>query len=341
MTASLEVTLIERLARGFPRHPQQLNARHESDAELVRLPGGVVLAVTTDGVVEEIDAGLYDDPELAGWMVVTVNASDLAAVGARPLGIVVCETLPRHAEPGMVDALQAGIRAAAVAYHLPVLGGDTNVSERMHVAATALGIVEGTPLTRRGAAPGDVLFATAPLGAGSAFALARLSGRPAPAFRPIARLPEGSLLRPFASACMDSSDGVLATLHELGRLNQVGFQVSRSLADVLDGAALAAARAAGLPPWTLLAGPHGEFELIFTVPAARVRALRRAAADAGWVPLELGMVTEGAAVRLGCGDGELTLDAGRVRNLFEECGGDVPRYIEGLLKLAAGDGGRA
>ncbi len=336
-TMPLEIAMIERLARSLPRSPRQLNALHGSDAELVHLTGTTVLAVTTDGIVEEIATGLYADPALIGWMSVVVNASDLAAVGAKPLGIVVCETLPPTMGPDDLAALQRGIADAAGTHGLPVLGGDTNAGAQLQIVGTALGLVEGAaPLTRLGAAPGDRLFASGPMGLGSVFAferLARSSVRaPSPVpFRPRARLAEGGLLRPFASACMDTSDGLLAALDELGRLNHVGFRLSLPLAGILHAAATGLATALALPAWTMLAGPHGEFELAFTVPALHVDTFRRTAAADGWMVVELGEVVAGSGTTLGAVDGGLVLDTGRIRNLFAECGGDVERFIRALL----------
>ncbi|MGD8867883.1 MAG: AIR synthase related protein, partial [Gemmatimonadales bacterium] len=110
---SREIVLIERLAGTLPRSPLLLNGLCESDAELIRLPGtDMALALTTDAIAEEIAAGLYNDPYLIGWMVVMVNASDLAAVGAEPLGILLNETLPGVVDPAYVERLQSGIRNA-------------------------------------------------------------------------------------------------------------------------------------------------------------------------------------------------------------------------------------
>jgi hypothetical protein len=117
MTAVLEHQLIARLAAGLPRSPAQINGLHESDAELLRLPGSdLVLALTTDALAEELASGLYRDPGLIGWMLVTVTASDLAAVGADPLGLLICETLPPGADGDWIAALQRGIADASVAY---------------------------------------------------------------------------------------------------------------------------------------------------------------------------------------------------------------------------------
>ncbi len=337
-----EIALIERLAGAFTRSSHQLNERHETDAELLRVPGSdPVLALTTDHIAEEIQAGLYVDAELIGWMTVMVNASDLSAVGARPLGLVLNETLPPDVGEGFLAALQRGIQQACDACGLHVLGGDTNFGPRLQMGGCALGVVpEGRPMTRRGCAPGDLLFASGPLGLGGAFALARLlggseaDGERIP-FRPVARLTEGQLLRPFASGCMDTSDGALPTLDELMRLNGVGFRFRITAAESLHPAAAAAASRARIPPWMLLAGPHGEYELLFTVPRGRLERFLAVARAREWRPLHLGEAVREPGLTLPI-DGTLRqLDTTAVRNLFGEVGGDLGAYREGLARLAA------
>jgi thiamine-monophosphate kinase len=342
MTAVLEHQLIGRLVAGLPRSPLQLNGLHESDAELVALPGSdIVLAVTTDALAEELATGLYCDPWLIGWMLVMVNASDLAAVGADPLGILLCESLPPDAAPDWVDALQRGIAEAAIATGLAVLGGDTNASPVPHLAATAIGLVQGPPpLTRRGCHAGDRLYASAPLGAGGAYACIRLL-RPAAGgaefpFRPVARMAEGRLLRGRASACMDTSDGAIATLDELMARNGVGFLLDTPLEDWTDRHAAQLARSAGLEPWMLHAGPHGEFELLFSVPPACEAELLRAAADIGWVPVRLGSATAAPGLTLTVNGAPHPVDARRLRNLFTECGGNPREYVANLLRQEEG-----
>lgn len=341
-TLPLEVALIERLASGLPRSPLQRNARHESDAELLQLPGSdALLALTIDGIVEEIDRGLYTDPFLIGWMTVTASASDLAAVGAAPLGILVNAVLPPDLPADHLARLRQGIGDASAASELPVLGGDTNAGGRLQTAACAVGLIpDGAPLGRRGCAPGDRLLASGPLGLGAAFAIVQLGGGgpgvAPPRYQPRARLREGQLLRRVASCAMDTSDGALVTLDELMRLNGVGFRLERRVEDLLDPPALQVARAAGLPPWMMLAGPHGEFELLFTVPPDRCVGLLAGARSVGWEPRELGAVVAEPGLSLDPGDGG-RLDTRRARDLFAEAGGDVERYVGALSRLAAGE----
>jgi thiamine-monophosphate kinase len=334
----LENALIERLAGSFPRSPLQLNALQESDAELIRLPGTeLVLALKTDLIVEEIETGLYDDPYLIGWMAVMVNASDLAAVGAQPVGILLTETIPSESDADFLSELQAGVRDACAVCGLHVLGGDTNFSAHMQVGAFALGVIpDGAPMTRIGCHPGDVLYTSGTLGQGSVYALRMLQGEgcDATAFRPVARLREGQVVRPFASSCMDTSDGALATLDQLMRLNRVGFTLTTPLELVLHPDALELAHTRDLAPWMLLAGPHGEFELLFTVRRDREPPFLECAAALGWHPLGLGEVVAEPAIHIVAGAETAVLDTARIRNLFGQSGGRVEAFIEGLHRLS-------
>jgi thiamine-monophosphate kinase len=336
----IEHALIDRLIAGLPRSPLQLNGPHESDAELIRLPGGPVLALTTDGVVEEVASGLYDDPYEIGWMTVTASASDLAAVGAEPLGLLVSVTLPVGADDALPTGLARGIGDAARVQQIPVLGGDTNHGERLQTVATAVGVIsEGAVLTRQGCGVGDRLFVSGPMGLGSAFALRRLLSAVEQmsehAFLPVARLMEGRSLRALAGCCIDTSDGLIAALDELMRQNAVGFRLTSPIECVLDARALGAAQAAGLPPWTMLAGPHGEYELLFTVPHRRRAAPIQQARAVGWEPQEIGEVTAGPGVTLELHGRRMQLDTGAVRNLFAAGGGNVEAFVAGLLRMDA------
>lgn len=333
-----ETVLVERRARGFPRSPLQLNGLGESDAELLRLPGtDLLLAVTTDAIVEEIEAGLYRDPGLIGWMTVIASASDLGAVGADPLGILVSQTLPASLDSAWEVGLQAGIRAACEACGLFLLGGDTSSSESIHLESTAVGTVpSGQAMLRSGAAPGDALVATGPLGLGSAFAAEALGMWPdhtPTRFRPTARLREGGLLRSFASCCMDTSDGALATLDELMLRSGVGFRLTVPVSRLLHRAAADFARTFELPSWVPLAGPHGEFELVCTIPQSCLAPFRAAAKAAGIDSIQLGVVKREPGLILSPEDGNQRLPTGRIRALAERAAEDTGAFLEEMREI--------
>ena len=334
-----ENTLIARLSSFLPHRPAQLNGVQESDAELVRLPGSnQILAVTTDAIVEEIETGLYADPYLIGWMTVMANLSDLAAVGADPIGMLIAETLRRDAPEADVIALQTGIRDACLRAGTAVLGGDTNFSDRLHTTGTAIGLItDGSPLMRVRCKPGEVLFCTGLLGAGNAFAAIQMMGSvraDLPPYRPVARLQEGRSLRSCASICMDTSDGLVATLDQLGRLNNCGFHLEKGWENHLAPEALRIAGIAGLSPWTLFAGPHGEFELVFTVPTHKIPALHNAAEEARWVPVRLGVVTEDPGLSIADWGKLNPDDLASIRNHPLRNKADIQAFLRLLANLA-------
>lgn len=337
LNSILENSLISRLAAGLPRSPMQVNRIHESDAEILTIPGceGTPLALTTDTVAEEIASGLYADPWLIGWMTVMVNLSDLAAVGARALGLLIAETLPPEATEGFLRELQSGIADACRACDTYVLGGDTNSGPSLSMTACALGLCEGNrTLSRLGCSPGELVFASGPLGSGSTYAYARMTGSPLPAYRPLARLREGALLRSYATCCMDTSDGLLATLDQLMRLNGAGFTLDHGWESALTPESRALARHLEVPDWVVVAGEHGEFELVFTVPLEITGELFSAATSIGWSPVPLGHVTNEREIRVSsCGQGVLSIDTAAVRNCAELARRDVRAYLEALRQL--------
>lgn len=338
MNQIMENSFIEKLTCALPRSPHQLNGLQESDAELIKLPGTYhILAVTTDSIVEEIESGLYRDPHLIGWMTVIVNASDLAAVGAQPLGILVNETLTTDLSQEFLEQLQKGIADACLACNMPVLGGDTNFSRRLQMGGCAIGLVdEDSPLTRVGCEEGDYLFASGLMGIGNAFALQQLKNQiPVNAFpyRPEPRLREGKSLRGLASACMDSSDGFISTIDQLARLNNLGFEIQVGIEEILHLQAGSICRQFGLPLWFALAGIHGEFELIFTIHPQQLDNFKIMCSKIGWTPAFLGRAVHEPGVRISSQNHFEILDTQKIRNLYAESKGNIDQYIKGLFSL--------
>jgi thiamine-monophosphate kinase len=337
-TRILENARIEALTGQFSRSPLQLNDLQGADAEIIRLDpqGTVCIAATTDSIVEEIASGLYKDPFLIGWMTVMANMSDLAAVGAIPLGILISEVLPADIPPEWLSDLQRGIQKATEACGSFVLGGDTNSGSQLLLTGTAIGTTSRDRLLSRvGARPGDQLYCTGILGIGNAFALQRLQHRLiAPddivQYQPSARLREGQSIAGIATSCMDTSDGLIATLDQLMRINHVGFEMKTEIESCLHPQAKLAATCAGIPPWYLLAGQHGEFELLFTVSCENELELLEIADGSDWKPLRLGRVIREEEIQIPLYGQQVVLDTGRIRNLALECGSDVRRYIQEL-----------
>ena len=241
-----EFAAIERIRRLFPAPP----------------PGQVWIgddaAVLEDGMLVAagaIVAGVhfrYDaDPADVGWRAVAVNVSDIAAMGGRPRALVVTVAGPGHVD---LDRLYRGIAAAAEAYSCPVVGGDLANSETLVVSITVIGTTDGRPaVLRGGAAPGDVVYVTGPLG-GSAASGYRT--------RPEPRVVEGiEAAVKGATAMIDVSDGLASDLGHVLDASRVGV--------VIDTIPLAEG-ATDEQAWT----GGDDYELLFTMrPGVEVDAI--------------------------------------------------------------------
>jgi uncharacterized protein len=85
-----------------------------------------------------------------------VNLRDVAALGGRPIAVV--DVVWAENENG-AEAILDGLRAAAVAYGVPIVGGHTNLhNPETHLAVAVLGRAGAQLLTSFDAAPGDALI---------------------------------------------------------------------------------------------------------------------------------------------------------------------------------------
>jgi thiamine-monophosphate kinase len=332
-----ENLLINTWVRHFVRAPHQVNKPHETDAEMIELEQDPehYLAITIDTVAEEITLGFYREARTMGWVSVMASVSDLAAVGADPLGLVISVSIEPQHEGEFSDGIARGMAEACQALGVFILGGDTNSSPTTSLTGCAIGLVPRNELmTRRGCKPGDVVFITGPMGCGNALGLVKLANLPEDYFpeslyRPMARLKEASVLRKFANCCMDTSDGFLTTLDQLMRINQLGFLIDSEWEKILSPRVLQLCAMTQTPPWLMLAAPHGEFELVFTIPEERTERFAAHAAAAGIQAIRVGRVQESPTISLQPPSrARIDVDMAPLRNLFQTVGGDVERYLK-------------
>ena len=333
-----ENNFINSLISGFKRSPMQINKVHESDAEIIKISGdsSTYLAVTTDSIVEEIKSGLYDNPYLIGWMSVMVNLSDLSAVGAHPLGIILSQIIPSDYRSEDLSNLQLGIKDACRKCRTFILGGDTNTGDNLIITGTAVGILEDKKfISRIGCQPGDILYSTNFLGRGNAFAISRFfnQGNKNFEFLPQSGINYCRLIKNYASACMDTSDGVISTLDQLMRLNKLGFKIDDDWAEKIDKESLELAESSFIPAWLLLAGYHGEFELIFSIPKNSEDKFLFSAEKMNWQPLKIGQVIEDVKIKIPVYGKEIDIDSCRIRNLFNNLDKGVDIYLKSLLAI--------
>lgn len=338
MNSIEENQIINSLVKNFKRSPLQINQLHSSDSELIRLESNEksILTITTDSIVEEIKLGLYDDPYLMGWMIVMVNLSDLAAVGADPLGILISEIFPNNLDDTFKNKLQKGISDACNTSGTYVLGGDTNFGDQLILNGTAVGILHsGNIISRIGCKPDDILYTSGKIGSGNALALTKLVYKSEQdyKYKPMARLQEGKLIRKYASACMDTSDGVISTLDQLMRLNNFGFSFNDNWSTSLETNSKILFEKYKLPLWLLLAGQHGEFELFFTIPKPNEIDFLKSASDINWNPIKIGKVTKECQITIPMYGQYIGIDSRDIRNLANITNLNISIYLQSLLEI--------
>jgi thiamine-monophosphate kinase len=247
------------------------------DAAVLRGPAGPLL-LAADTSVE----GVHIDPstqtvEDLGWLAVTRNMSDIAAMGGEPLHLVVTVVVP-PGRGGDLEPLYDGILAATAHHGGAVVGGDLTGGPALVVTVAITGtVLDGEPVLRSGARPGDAVFVTGPLG-GAAAGLR--TGHPA---RPLARVAEGTgARRAGATAMIDVSDGLALDLRRLAAASRVGIDIDPDAVPVADGAMRDEALTGG-----------EDYELVFT--ASDVARVRRELAGLR-EPVEIGRVTDGDGV---------------------------------------------
>ncbi|WP_224333712.1 thiamine-phosphate kinase [Haloprofundus halobius] len=262
------------------------------------------LVVTTDMLHETTDFPAGTTRYTAGWRSVGASLSDVAAMGAETVAAVAAYAAPTFDE----DELSAFVRGAREVCELvgaEYVGGDLDTHDEFTTATTAIGRTDD-PVLRSGATPGDLLCVTGTLGR-SAAALRYFergdSERGNDLFRFEPRVAAGVELADYATAMMDSSDGLARSVHQLAEASDCGFALDSSAVPV-DSAVDDVTDDDG-EYWKSALHFGEDFELVFALPES---ALERTASVSPTPITRIGRVTESSAgVTL---DGESLPDRG-------------------------------
>lgn len=214
------------------------------DGAILDVKSGHKLVVTTDVLVDEVHfSDRTTAPFDVGWRSAAANLSDLAAMGANPIGITVGLSLPGTTPVNWVQKLYRGISACLQQFATPIVGGDVTRSSVITVAITAFGeVLPQRVITRSSAQPGDAILITGYHGLSKAGlellldpSLGEKLSKPERAFltkahqRPQPRLDVISKLRKIAPnavvAGMDSSDGLGDAIAQICRCSSVGATI--------------------------------------------------------------------------------------------------------------------
>lgn len=269
------------------------------DCALLQLSPGEQLAVSTDTLVAGVHFPHSPDPFLLGQRALAVAASDLAAMGATPLGFTLAITL-EQADAAWLQTFAHGLSQMAQNCGLALVGGDTTRGP-LSLTLTVFGRVPaGQALVRSGARAGDLLCVGGELGDAAGALPLVLGQRQAQGeqadhllrryWAPQPQLALGRLLRGKATAALDISDGLLADCGHIAMASGLALQIEAEqlpLSPALQAIAGTSARDCAL------AGGD-DYVLAFTLPAEHLPAVQ-----AAWpATVVIGRAVPGSGVQL-------------------------------------------
>ncbi|MEM3453327.1 MAG: thiamine-phosphate kinase [Candidatus Hadarchaeum sp.] len=306
-----EKVLVETARKTF-RKGKSIRIGIGDDAAAVDLPGKKCLVVTTDMLVASTHFPAGMKPEQIGIKSVVVNLSDLASMGAEPLGLAFSVALPRELEFGYVKRIMRGMESAAKEYGTYVVGGDLDEAEEITIAGSAFGLADKNKLLRRsGVRKGDILAVTGELGAASAGLKIIMEKIPAKGYgelvkaqlEPKARVMEGMALARsgHVKAAIDVSDGLAANLWHLSRESGVKIIIDREKIPVHRLVKKFSAQYGyDIDEFALYSGE--DFELIFATQPRFWESVKSALKRTGTKATPIGMAVEGSGVFIKIGE---------------------------------------
>jgi thiamine-monophosphate kinase len=272
------------------------------DAALLDPRPGMQLVLTKDAMVAGVHFLEGDPAGQIAQKLLRVNLSDLAAMGAAPVGYLLALARPRNIEDDWLAAFCAGLAADNAEFDVSVLGGDTvSTPGPLTLSLTAVGeLPKGEALLRGGARSGDDIWVSGTVG-DAALGLAVVQGALEVAEPLRARLIEryrlprprvalGQALRGLAHAAIDISDGLLADLGHIGETSNLGAEIR---ADLLP---LSAADLPGVRDAALSGGD--DYELLFTAPPSQRDAIEGLGKKLGLPLTRIGQMQVASGIRV-------------------------------------------
>ena len=281
------------------------------DCALLTPSAGMQTAISSDMLVEGRHFFAGADPLRLGHKSLAVNLSDLAAMGARPVGFTLALALPEASRDWLAGFSQ-GLFALADAHGCELIGGDTTKGP-LNICITIFGeLAPGEALRRDAAQPGDDIWISGTLGdarlalaghlkeagAGAALSLdpAGLEAASARLHAPTPRVALGRLLaqQRIAHAAIDISDGLVGDIGHILKLSKVGATLD------VDALPVGPVLARCAQPWrrAYTAAGGDDYELCFTAPAAAREAVLAAGAQSATAVTRVGRIEVEAGLRL-------------------------------------------
>lgn len=252
------------------------------DAAIVDVPRGERLVASVDSAVENRHFRReWLTPREIGHRAVTSALSDLAAMAAKPLGVLIALAVPPAWREQLLE-LGDGIADAVVSADTVIRGGNISTGTELSLTTTVLGTAF-RPLARSTARAGDRVYVTGALGAPHAALRLLERGSPPGEYRerlarPTARLREAEwLARHGASAAIDISDGLVGDLRHVAAASAVGISLDAARVPCVRGVDVEEALAGGEEYELVVTTPVGfdvaAFEQRFGVPLTEIGAV--------------------------------------------------------------------
>jgi thiamine-monophosphate kinase len=328
-----ERAMIERIRARLPGTPPWVSVGIGDDAAVIEPARNRAEVVTTDSLVEGVHFDRrYVPPAAIGHKALAANLSDLAAMGAEPRAAVLSLVLPGDFPVADLDAILDGWLALAARYDVVLIGGNIARSPGpLVIDVTAFGSIKPRRVMRRGGArAGERVYVSGTVGTAYAGFLAcrhraspggersvvpngDLAACEARFLTPEPRVRLGLLLarNRVASSCMDLSDGLADAVHQVAGASGVGMTIDGGPLPIPDAARRWFVEHGSVDPIDAAVSGGEDYELLFTVPPRRRRALAAVMKLAGDVPCtHIGMVTTGRDVLLRRDGGALPLPQG-------------------------------
>jgi thiamine-monophosphate kinase len=281
----------------------------KDDCALLAPPAGSDLVVTTDAVIAGVHVFPDEDPGAIAWKALAVNVSDLVGKGATPFAYLMALALPDAPEQTWLAAFAEGLRRAQEAFGCRLIGGDTDRTPGpLSVSVTAFGTVPAGHMVRRATArPGDRVYVSGSIGdamlglrlrqdqsraaqwgleSGAIEELNEAYCRPRP---PVGLAP---VVRSFASAAMDISDGLVKDFDRMCRTSGVGGCIEADRVPLSAPARTIVAKS-GMEIGELLTGGE-DYQVLATVARERAADFERAAQAAGVSVAQIGAIEDAA-----------------------------------------------
>ena len=269
-----EFSIIDKYFSGIGFQHSLVAVGTGDDCAVLNVPIDNELCTSTDTLISGVHFPLACSGEIVAHRSLVANLSDLAAMGASPVGFLLSLSIPE-----VVDSWLSGfanrLSELSKIYRIMLVGGNM-AKGPLSVTITVLGTVpRGASLLRSSAQVGEAIFVTGELGKAAAGlkvveeGLKAYESLKAAYLSPSPQIEFAQELRRYASACIDISDGFLADLSHLCDDSNVGAEIESR--HIFLGKALRSYAGSRALDFALYGGD--DYELCFSVPFAFVESV--------------------------------------------------------------------